>query len=101
MMANKDFIDALENLLRISALSIESEDETWISARLCPRIGDGIFVIYSGSPLIAGNGRVMIGIFDHNYDLQIYSLREYMRRFVGKRLSIEISTNASIFDWES
>ncbi len=99
-MANEDFIDALEHLLRISARSLEDENESWVSASLRPKFYGGVSVDYDGTPFISNNGHLTIGVFDDNYELQIYSLQEYIDNFIKGDLTIEISAHGLTFDWE-
>lgn len=100
MMANEDFIDALEHLLRVSAYSIKCENKSWVSANLRPRIGGAVSICYNGTPFVTDNGHLTIGVFDDNYELQIYSLQEYIDNFIKGDLTIEISAHGLTFDWE-
>ena len=99
-MANEDFIDALEHLLRVSAYSIECENKSWVSASLRPRIGGADSVCYNGTPFVTDGGKLIIGVFDDNYELQSYSLREYIDYFIKADLTIEVSAHGLTFDWE-
>ncbi len=71
-----------------------------VSARLHPKFDDGVSVDYSGTPFVTDNGKLIIGVFDDNYELQSYNLREYVDNFIKGDLIIEISAHGLTFDWE-